>query len=256
VAESDNGDDDRGVEMSATTTGATARKIVLLDLDGTLTASAPGIIACVVKAYETLGIPVPDKAELHRFIGPAIIESLRRNNVPAQLLEQGVDTYRRYYSEIPAFDDPNNPGHNVPGHFCCSVFDGIPAQLSALRDDGFLLALATAKPEYQAKPVCEHFGIDRMLDAVYGASRDRSRIDKDQVIRYAFAGLGYDPNKGDRALMVGDRWTDVDGAIACGLDCLGCRWGYSEPNELEEHGAYRVIDRVEQLHDAVAEYFG
>ncbi|WP_434734830.1 HAD hydrolase-like protein [Bifidobacterium sp.] len=237
-------------------TGAQARKIVLLDLDGTLTASAPGIIASVMKAYESLGLTVPDDAELHRFIGPAIIESLRRNHVPDGMLQQGVAAYRSYYSEIPAFDDPNNPGHKVPGHFCSSVFEGIPRQLAALRADGFLLALATAKPEYQAQPVCEHFGIDRMIDALYGASRDLSRLNKDQVIRYAFAGLNYDPGRGDRALMVGDRWTDVDGAISCGIDCLGCRWGYAERNELEEHGAYRVIDRVEQLHDAVAEYFG
>ena len=57
-------------------------KVVLLDLDGTLTKSDGGIIASVVKTFEELGRPVPDDAELHRFIGPAIIESLRRNHVP------------------------------------------------------------------------------------------------------------------------------------------------------------------------------
>ncbi len=55
--------------------------------------------------------------------------------------------------------------------------------------------------------------------------------------------------------MVGDRWTDVDGAIACGLDCLGCRWGYAEAGELEEHGAYRIIDTVDELAAAVNDYF-
>ena len=234
---------------------AAPRNIVLLDLDGTLTASAPGIIASVRKAYADMELPVPDDAELQRFIGPAIIESLQRNHVPDDMLQQGVDAYRSYYSDIPAFDDPNDPGHKVPGHLCCTVFDGIPEQLAALRSDGFMLALATAKPEYQAKPVCAHFHIDHMIDEIYGASRDFSRLKKDQVIRYAFDNIGFDPANGDRALMVGDRWTDVDGAIACGLDCLGCRWGYAEPNELEEHGAYRVIDHVDQLHDAVSEYF-
>lgn len=45
-------------------------KVVLLDLDGTLTKSDGGIIASVVKTFEELGRPVPDDAELHRFIGP------------------------------------------------------------------------------------------------------------------------------------------------------------------------------------------
>lgn len=44
-------------------------KVVLLDLDGTLTKSDGGIIASVVKTFEELGRPVPDDAELHRFIG-------------------------------------------------------------------------------------------------------------------------------------------------------------------------------------------
>ena len=43
-------------------------KVVLLDLDGTLTKSDGGIIASVVKTFEELGRPVPDDAELHRFM--------------------------------------------------------------------------------------------------------------------------------------------------------------------------------------------
>mgnify|MGYP002245123344 CR=1 FL=1 len=26
--------------------------------------------------------------------------------------------------------------------------------------------------------------------------------------------------------MIGDRYTDIDGAHACNLDAIGCRWGY------------------------------
>ncbi|EFA23658.1 HAD hydrolase-like protein [Bifidobacterium gallicum] len=231
------------------------KKVVLLDLDGTLTKSDPGIIGCVVKAFEAVGCPVPDDAELHRFIGPAIIESMKRNHIPDDKLDEAVRVYRHYYSEEPAFDDPNNPGHLVPGNLYNTVYEGIPEQLAKLRDEGYVLAIATCKPEYQAKPIAEHFHLDQMVDAVYGASRDTSRIDKDQVIRYAFESMGFDPQAGDRALMVGDRWTDVDGAKACGIDCLGCGWGYAEPGELKQHGAYRVIDTTSELADAVNDYF-
>lgn len=48
---------------------------------------------------------------------------------------------------------------------------------------------------------------------------------------------------------------DVDGAKLNGLDCLGCGWGYAEPNELREHGAYRVVPFVSELADAVNDYF-
>ena len=232
-----------------------AQQVVLLDLDGTLTQSDPGIIACVEKAFEELHLPVPSHEALHKFIGPPISESMQKNNIPADKMADAVRIYREYYSDRAVFDDPNEPGNKVPGRLFNRIYDGIPAQLEILRKAGYTLVVATCKPEYQAIPICDHFHLTPLVDGVYGASADTSRMHKDEVITYAFEHLNFDGTKGDRALMVGDRWTDVDGAIACGLDCLGCRWGYAEPNELEQHGAYRIIEQVDELSGAVESYF-
>ena len=159
------------------------KKVVLLDLDGTLTKSDPGIIGCVVKVFEELGYPVPDDEELQRFIGPAIVESLQRNNIPDDLLDEGIAIYRRYYAQEAVFDDPNNPGQKVPGRLNNTIYDGIPEQLSKLRADGYYLAIASCKPQYQCIPICEHFHLDTMVNGIYGASEDNSRLDKDQVIQ-------------------------------------------------------------------------
>ena len=230
-------------------------RLVLLDLDGTLTASHPGIIASVVQTFKELGHPVPDESELRRFIGPAIEVSLRNNGIKEEDVDRGVQIYRRYYSETASFEDPRHPGQRVPGRLLATVFDGIPEQLSRMREQGLTLAVATCKPEYQALPVCDHFGLRPLVDGVYGASKDSTRVTKGQVITYALQQLGFDAKHGDRALMVGDRWTDADGALETGLDCLGCGWGYAEPGELESHGCYRVIDHVDQLCQAAEDYF-
>lgn len=113
------------------------KKVVLLDLDGTLTKSDPGIIGCVVKAFEEMGYPVPDDAELHRFIGPAISESMQRNGIPDDKLDEGVRIYRKYYADEAVFDDPNNPGQKVPGRLNNTIYQGIPEQLAKLRADGY-----------------------------------------------------------------------------------------------------------------------
>ena len=231
------------------------RRLVLLDLDGTLTASHPGIIASVVQTFKELGHPVPDNEELRRFIGPAVSESLRRNKVRDEDIDKGVQIYRHYYSEIAAFEDPEHPGQHIPGCLFAKVFDGIPEQLNRMRNQGLTLAVATCKPEYQALPVCDHFGLTPLVDGVYGASKDSTRITKAQVITYALEQFGFNAKLGDRALMVGDRWTDADGAQETGLDCLGCRWGYAEPGELESHGCYRIIEQVNQLCQAADDYF-
>lgn len=209
----------------------------------------------VARTFEDLGLAVPDDEEMNRFIGPPIIDSFRRNNVPEELIERAVTTYRDYYMNQPIGPDPINPDMMVSGCYMCDMYDGIIEQLDDLRAKGYILAIASCKPEYQARPVCEHNGIINHLDFLFGASRDTSRIHKEQVIAYGFKQIGFDAEAGDRALMVGDRWTDVDGALACGLDCLGCGWGYAEGNELINHGAYRVIDKTHELSAAVEAYY-
>ena len=55
--------------------------------------------------------------------------------------------------------------------------------------------------------------------------------------------------------MIGDRYTDIDGANVCNLDAIGCRWGYAPAGEMEEHGAYEIIEKPEQIEEAVNRYF-
>jgi len=75
-------------------------KVVLLDLDGTLTQSHMGIIACAKRAMSDLGMQIPDDEEMMRFVGPSILESFQRNGMPEDLQLEGVKLYRKYYSEF------------------------------------------------------------------------------------------------------------------------------------------------------------
>ena len=215
---------------------------VLFDLDGTLTDPVQGICGSVRYALEKAGRSVGPIESYHKYIGPPLLRSFEvyANATPEEAQEL-LGYYRERFSTVGLFEN--------------EVYPGIPEQLRRLRAQGYVLAIATCKPEYQAKPICQHFGLDDLVDDIYGASEDNSRLDKDQVIRYGFEKMGFDAARGDRALMVGDRWTDVEGAKACGLACLGCGWGYAEPGELAEHGAYRIIDAVDQLCDAVDDFF-
>ena len=51
--------------------------VILLDLDGTLTDSAPGILNSVRYACRKLGLPIPGEETLRRFLGPPLIASFR-----------------------------------------------------------------------------------------------------------------------------------------------------------------------------------
>ena len=204
-------------------------KLVLLDLDGTLMDSAPGITASVAYAYRRLGIPVPDRATLESFVGPAIGDSFLAHGVPAPRVRDAIAAYREVFRETGMWDN--------------AVFDGIPAQLEALRAEGCTLAIATSKPEVFAVPIVERFGLAPLVDGVFGAPLDESGS-KALVIGKALATVGW---AGGPALMVGDRVYDVAGAREHGIDTRGVSWGYPTGDELVQAGAVRVIDAVEDL---------
>ena len=51
----------------------------------------------------------------------------------------------------------------------------------------------------------------------------------------------------EKAIMVGDRHHDIDGAKACSMESIGVRFGYAEEDELEKAGATYVVDTVKEL---------
>ena len=213
--------------------------LVLLDLDGTLIDSAPGIVASVAHAYGVLGLPVPAADVLRSFIGPPIATSFPAHGVPPERVAEAIAAYRAEYTRA--------------GMRNQAVFDGIPGQLRRLREAGCVLAIATSKPEVFAHPIAEQFGFPDLVDGVFGASLDE-RGTKAGVIANALVALGRsvaDAATAAPALMVGDREYDVAGAREHGIDCLGVTWGYALPGELEAAGCAAIIDDVGALAQTV-----
>ncbi|CAM5792897.1 Phosphoglycolate phosphatase OS=Cellulomonas persica OX=76861 GN=CPE01_00550 PE=4 SV=1 [Cellulomonas persica] len=208
-----------------------ARPVVLLDLDGTLSESAPGITASVAAAYRTLGLPVPTPAELLSFVGPPLQDSLRAHGVPEDLVGAAITAYRAHYDAGALRETRAYPG----------VLDA----LRTLRAAGCALLVATSKPQVRADPVCAYLGIDALVDGVFGAPPDDVPSSKALVIASALASVpGHGP-----AVMVGDRMHDVVGAHAHALPCLGVTWGYAEPGELADADA--LVDDPADLARAV-----
>ena len=191
---------------------------VLFDLDGTLTASAPGIFGSVQHALMQLGYPPLEDSKLPGFVGPPLYESFERiAGLDASQAEQAVAAYREHYEDS--------------GLFRATVYEGIPNLLRQLRAQGVYVALASAKPIALAHRVLEHFGLTRFFDRVIGADPGRRESDKQSLLQDAL------PARYERAAMVGDRRYDMEAAKALGLDAVGAAWGYGTEAELREAGA-------------------
>ncbi|MFD0704969.1 HAD hydrolase-like protein [Alloscardovia venturai] len=232
------------------------RKIVLLDLDGTCVKSAEGILASVRLTYTHFNKEMPDDRELQTFIGPALVDSFMSHGFTEDNAQDAVNFFRESYTK-PFFDDPQAPGQKIPGLYLSRMYFGLLGQLQKLREAGYVLAVATSKPQNEANRLCEHIGLEYLVTGIYGASGglDTSRLHKDQVIAFAFEKLRYNEEAGDRAVMVGDRWTDIDGAHANNIPAIGAGWGYAADGEFEEHNADAVAEGVEDLLDTVNSIF-
>ncbi len=239
-------------------------RLALLDLDGTLTDSAPGILSSVRHAYATLGIEIPADETLRRFVGPPLSETFALHGVPVDRVPEALAAYREVYAAGAMLDN--------------SLYPGIVECLTAARAAGVRLAVATSKPEVYARRITAHFGIDDLVEGVYGATLDGSRGTKADVIEHALASLaasdgavgtasvapavsadeaapdvapggpvpdGLPPR--EEIVMVGDREHDVLGAATHGIGCLGVSWGYAEPGELEDAGALAVVSSADDL---------
>ncbi len=209
-------------------------RYILFDLDGTLTDSKEGIFNCVRYALEQLGEPIPSDETLKSFIGPPLYQSyMKYCGFDRPRADRGVELFRERYARLGKFENAAAPGM---------------AELCArLKERGYVLALASSKPEAMCLPICERFGFAPHLDVIAG-SPPGADADKADVIREALRRLGVREEDKSAVLMVGDRNFDVLGAAACGLDCVGVEFfGYAPPGELEEAGAVAVVKTAGEL---------
>jgi phosphoglycolate phosphatase len=200
--------------------------VVLLDLDGTLTDSAPGIVNCIRYALDDMGIPHPDDATIRTFLGPPLAATFGEHFAMSDRdIEHAIAKYRERYHEVGLFEN--------------AVYDGIPELLGQLAAADLTLAVATSKPTYSATRILEHFEMDGYFSFIGGSDLEGTRHDKAAVVEHTLHELdamGRLP-AGTSTVMVGDREHDVHGARAHGLDTIGVLWGYGDEVELLSAGA-------------------
>ena len=213
---------------------------VLLDLDGTISDSSPGIGRSLRHAFSVCGYEPPSDDQVRAAIGPPFEISFPTLGIPIDDIERVVLAYRDRYEDIGLFEN--------------AVYPGIAEMLDELTAAGHTLSIATAKPEPTARRIIEHFGFADYFEVQAGATVDvgTGRRTKAEVINYALISLRLGPSDLPRVVMVGDRDHDVEGAHLNGIDCVGVTWGFGSVTELETAGAAALADSPGEVAAAVA----
>lgn len=216
---------------------------VLLDLDGTISDSSPGIGRSLTHAFTECGYPAPDETTIRDMIGPPFELSFPKHGIHVDDIEQVISVYRDRYEAVGLFEN--------------EVYDGVHEMLDALKSAGHTVSLATAKPQDTAVRIIEHFGLTEYFARQVGATHEIGvgRRTKGEVITHALGLLGVGPHDRialDHVIMIGDRDHDVEGAHLNAIDCIGVAWGFGSHEELTEAGALNIVEHPHDVAAAVA----
>lgn len=209
---------------------------ILMDLDGTITNSKLGITKSVQYALRNWNINVEDLDTLNKFIGPPLKESfMSYYGFSEEEAQKAVGKYREYFKDTGIFEN--------------EVYEGLEQQLEKLKEAGKRLIVATSKPEIFAKKIMEHFHLDHYYDDICGATMDGTISKKADVIRIALDKNGITDYS--KAVMVGDRMHDIEGAKEVGIASIGVLYGFGSRQELVEAGADYICETVDDLYQII-----
>lgn len=193
-------------------------KIAVFDLDGTLVDSAADIHAALDRLMAARALPGFARPEVIGMIGDGVrvlvTRALAARGQPFE--ETALATFMAdYEAEAAVLTRP---------------FDGIPAVLDALADDGWRLAVCTNKPEAAARRLLDALGLSARFAALGGGDSFPVRKPDPGHLRATLAAAGAGP---ERAVMIGDHHNDVRAAAGCGVPCIFAGWGYGPAHMAE-----------------------
>ena len=205
-------------------------KYILFDFDGTVFDTVEGITKSVQYALKKRGIEA-ELDSLRCFAGPPLVDMfMEKFDLSQEEAEAATEDFRERYQPI--------------GLYECRVFPGIKELLRTLIHAGMHVGIATSKPQHLAEELLAGEGMLELFEVISGSDSDGNNNSKAAVLTRAMNALGADRKE---TVLVGDTKYDIAGAKACGVDCIGVRYGYAAEGELASAGADHIVNDLQQL---------
>jgi phosphoglycolate phosphatase len=205
---------------------------VLLDLDGTLVDSQPGILASCLAALRALGHEPDETLDISRAIGPPLedVMHILLQSYGDDRVGEAVAAYRHHYGER--------------GFLGSVPYPGIGQSLDEMKRMDLRIYVATSKRAIFASRILDHLKLATYFDGIHGSVPGGELDHKPELLAHILSKHGLSPS---RSLMVGDRRYDVSGAHAVGMRAVGVLWGYGTRDELETAGADQLVESPADL---------
>jgi phosphoglycolate phosphatase len=189
--------------------------LLTFDWDGTLMDSAAAIALSLQSACGDLGLPVPSQEQARYVIGLGLHDAMAHilpGVDPAQY-PNVVERYRVHFLKHDA---------------ATTLFPGVAETVAKLRDEGFLLAVATGKSRRGLDRALNSTGLKPYFHATRCADEGHTKPDPGMLLGLMDE-LGV---TGERTLMIGDTTHDMEMARAAGAHRLAVCYGAHDRDAL------------------------
>jgi HAD superfamily hydrolase (TIGR01549 family) len=202
---------------------------VVFDIDGTLLDSSYHHTLAWKRAFVSLGQDVPCW-RIHRAIGMGgdrLVAAVAGDDVEDRLGDQVREAWEKEYDAL--LDEP-------------TVFPGARELLTALRERGLEVVLASSSIPRHARRALELLEADERVDAATTSEDAEASKPDPELLEVAIERVD-----GTSALLVGDAVWDVEAGRRAGIPTVAVQSGGVGEAELREAGAVRVYPAVADL---------
>ncbi len=205
--------------------------MIIFDFDGTLIDSRNLCVTELRKTFRDMNLPVPPDHELGKCNGPSHEEAAKILGLPEELQAEFCKIRRGY--QMALMDSYQQ------------MYHGVPKMLDILSPCADLFIASNAGQEYIDKSL-HHWNIGKYFVKARGgdAARTKSQLVAELVREH----------RPLRAVMVGDRLSDILAGKENGLCTVAAAYGFGSP--LEWQDADKQAYSVEELTDICLQFCG
>ena len=204
----------------------------IFDLDGTLLDTLDDLTFLTNKVLEENDMPTHTREEVNSYVGNGARMLLKRAapaETPDELIDPMLARWKALYPEL--------------GHKFTKPYPDMEQALADLKSQGAKLGVLSNKfHEATVSVIAQHF--PGVFDIVRGESPDTPRKPDPTGLKRMMADLSVHP---ERTAYVGDSGSDMTVALNAGAVPIGVTWGYRSAAELEQKGAFRLLNRPLEL---------
>jgi phosphoglycolate phosphatase len=204
---------------------------IIFDFDGTLTDSRRDIAGAQLWALRRLGVSHYQEEDLYPLIGKPLYDtfaSLLPDDQHGRIPE-AIALYAEYYP-------PRALDTTV-------LFPGVRETLTALRQRGHRLAIASTKKGAGILRATDHFGITTFFDQLQGSDGVPFKPAPD-VLHLILRAQGWDRQE---TIMVGDTEGDLQAGRAAGVATCAVTYGSLTREQLAAHQPDFLVDHFTEL---------